>query len=373
MTRRHRERQYRRAPHLMVHWCKDQLIAENYADSRRTIVSPRVLEILARCSTPQTARSLAGKYSIPQGTLQLVLDHLTDVGLLRASHEQASRHDAMCALWDDWNPAARFFHTVTKDVRYGSTENGNRFTRARLRQTPRPSLTKQIEGREVELELPSTSGEFVSVLLRRRTWRAFGRRPVNARSLSTLLSLTSGVHAWTEGEVEGRVALKTSPSGGARHPIETYLAALRCSGLQRGLYHYAADRHALIRIGDVSSARMKAFLPQQPHFAKAGAVVFFTAVVARTMWRYPHARAYRALLIEAGHVCQTFCLTATWLGLAPFCTMALADSAIERALGIDGASEIVLYAAGTGTRPSGATWQPRPDGKRCHIESITEQ
>ena len=42
---------------------------------------------------------------------------------------------------------------------------------------------------------------------------------------------------------------------------------------------------------------------------------------------------------------------ATWLGLAPFETMALADSRIERDLGIDGVSESVLYAAGVGTRP----------------------
>jgi hypothetical protein len=67
------------------------------------------------------------------------------------------------------------------------------------------------------------------------------------------------------------------------------------------------------------------------------------------------------VLLDAGHLCQTFCLLATWLDLAPFCTMALADSAIERALGIDGISESVLYAAGVGTRRPGAesgSWPP---------------
>ena len=58
------------------------------------------------------------------------------------------------------------------------------------------------------------------------------------------------------------------------------------------------------------------------------------------------------MLLEAGHVCQTFCLAATWLGLAPFCSMALADAAIEKALGLDGVSESVLYAAGVGRRPA---------------------
>jgi SagB-type dehydrogenase family enzyme len=76
-----------------------------------------------------------------------------------------------------------------------------------------------------------------------------------------------------------------------------------------------------------------------------------SAVFARTRWKYDYARAYRAVLIEAGHLCQTFCLTATSIGLAPFCTMAFADSKIEKALGIDGISESALYVAGAGMPP----------------------
>jgi SagB-type dehydrogenase family enzyme len=77
-------------------------------------------------------------------------------------------------------------------------------------------------------------------------------------------------------------------------------------------------------------------------------------VFARTRWKYDYARAYRAVLIEAGHLCQTFCLTATSLGYAPFCTTAFADSKIEKALGIDGISESALYVTGAGMRPEKA-------------------
>ena len=83
-----------------------------------------------------------------------------------------------------------------------------------------------------------------------------------------------------------------------------------------------------------------------------------TAVFARTQWTCPAPRAYRVPLIEAGDVCQTFCLLATWLGLAPFCSMALADSTIESALGIDGVTESILYTAGVGARPAGVEWAP---------------
>ena len=72
-----------------------------------------------------------------------------------------------------------------------------------------------------------------------------------------------------------------------------------------------------------------------------------TAVFARPQWKYPASRAYRVVLIDAGHLCQTFCLVATWLGLAPFCTMALADTKIEDDLKIDGVTESIIYTAGS--------------------------
>jgi nitroreductase len=92
-----------------------------------------------------------------------------------------------------------------------------------------------------------------------------------------------------------------------------------------------------------------------------------TAVFDRVQWRYPYARAYRAVLAESGHLCQTFCLVATWLGLAPFCTMALADSRIERDLKIDGVSESVIYAAGVGARPKDVDWAPWPGSDQTPV------
>ncbi len=73
-----------------------------------------------------------------------------------------------------------------------------------------------------------------------------------------------------------------------------------------------------------------------------------TARFPRTQWKCCFARAYRVVLAETGHLGQTFCLVATWLGLAPFCTMAFADSRIDKYLGIDGVSEGVIYVAGVG-------------------------
>src|SRR5262249_54931292 len=151
-----------------------------------------------------------------------------------------------------------------------------------------PPATKRIGGPLLRLPTPQTIGEFPSVLLERRTWRAFGRGAVPFAQLSTLLNLTTGVQAWADSSLGGKLAFKTSPSGGARHPIEAYLAALNCDDIARGVYHYAADRHGLTRIGNIDRSEVRSLLPQQDWYRAAGAIVFFTAIVGRTMWRYPY-------------------------------------------------------------------------------------
>jgi SagB-type dehydrogenase family enzyme len=183
--------------------------------------------------------------------------------------------------------------------------------------------------------------------------------------LATLLGLTFRLRRRAPGRGAPPITLRSSPSPGARHALEAYVLARRVEGLPLGLYHYAADRHELERITTSATRRQVLdYLPTQYWYGEAAALVLITAVFPRVWARYDYPRAYRAVLIEAGHFCQTFLLTATWLGLAPFCSMALADSRIERDLGIDGITESVLYAAGVGIRPPGVEWAPVPAPKR---------
>src|SRR5512133_1785509 len=80
----------------------------------------------------------------------------------------------------------------------------------------------------------------------------------------------------------------------------------------------------------------------------AAAVFILTARIDRTIWKYTHAHAYRVLLLDAGHLGQTFHLVCTALGLAPFTSAAMHDEVIERELGLDGVVEVPVYAAALG-------------------------
>jgi SagB-type dehydrogenase family enzyme len=285
--------------------------------------------------------------------------------LLLRSDRPVPLEEQLMARLDRWNPSAGFFHTSTKDIAYVEPLDGVRALRRQARSWPSPPPVKRYaRAPAVALPAPRTDGEFAEVLLARRTWRQFSARPIDVTALGTLLGLTSGVQHWVRVPAQGELALKTSPSGGARHPLETYVAVQHVSGLPTGLYHYRADTHRL----ELLSSRQRAvpierYLPTQDWYQPAGALVFFTALFDRSLWKYSYARAYRAVLIEAGHLCQTFCLVATWLGLAPFCSMALADRAIEGDLGIDGISESVLYAAGVGARPAPGVPAMKPAGR----------
>jgi SagB-type dehydrogenase family enzyme len=349
---------YRRSPHLISYWQGRQLVFENYALDARVAVAPQACEMLHFFDRWRTAAELAKHFpDYSTSSLARALSNLIDAHLVERSRAPRDKTAEALAGWSDWSPAASFFHMTTRNAHAPlEPDDSVRGLRQRARQTPMPAAIKSYsKSRQIILPAPATQGEFPRVLLERRTWRQFSSTALELTDLATLLGLTFGVQSWLDLRGIGRVALKTSPSGGARHPIEAYVIARNVRGLNRGLYHYNAATHRLELLHKrVSAGRTSSYLNGQAWCGGAGAVVLMTAVFARQQWKYRGPRAYRIMLIDAGHLGQTFCLVATWLGLAPFCTMALADSEIESDLGIDGVTESVVYAAGVGARSGDA-------------------
>lgn len=353
----------RRSPHLVAYWRNRTLVASNYATGVNAEVPPAAGDVLSFCDGWTALADLKAAGFVPAPVFSAIIDRMVGLTLLeRSDRPQDPRVSAM-DTWRPWNPQAGFFHATTKDVRFASPRVAARYARAAPKASRPPAAIKRYpNARVIDLRRPDKQDEFARVLRARRTWRRYSSRPVALDELAAVLAWTAGVQQWVRGQ-HGDIPLKTSPSGGARHAIECYVVARAVAGLKAGIYHYAPDRHGLTRIGRaVPIERMRAYVPGSGYFANASAMVFFTAIFARILWRYPYARAYRAALIESGHVCQTFCLTAAHLGLAPFSVMALADSLIEQDLGIDGTTESVLYAAGVGRPPRGTSWAPLAKG-----------
>jgi SagB-type dehydrogenase family enzyme len=316
------------------------------------IVVP-VLEKMDQWRTPREAEKLLPEYSrvSVRRSLRQLLAHTL---LVKKGFAQAKREAAL-AQWHPWGVEARLFHFATKRAhRLPPKTDEVSLNCALRRERPQPASIKRYSGAS-RFVLPDPGAwlgsELPRILLARRTHRAFALGRVSLEQLSVLLWLTWGVTGYIRWPGLRVQPLKTSPSGGARHPLEVYLWCLRVSGLPRGLYHYRPDQHRLelLRRG-ARADRVVKLCGHQDWIRHCCALFVMAAVLPRVMWRYRFSRAYRVVLLEAGHFCQTFCLVATWLGLAPFCTAALDDERMEKDLGLDGVTETVLYAAGVGMK-----------------------
>jgi SagB-type dehydrogenase family enzyme len=355
-------RYYRRSRWLAARWEGERLTVSNYLTGGTALLSADDAVLLSAMAFWRDVRDLARLLpDSDEATLGERLRELHRCQLVEAAGELPDPREPPLESWETWDPIASQFHLATRDVRYTSREHADEILERRQARVPPPAALKHTAGDRVHLPAFTRGGAFPEVLLARRSWRCFGARPLTLAELSDLAGLSFAIQSWAQ--VNGQlVPLKTSPSGGACHSIELYWAVRNVEHVEPGLYHYGADNHVLTRVcGSWSWERTQTYFPGQPWFSGASAIALMTSVFGRMQWKYRHPRAYRVILIEAGHLCQTFCLTATWMGLAPFCSAALADAEIERDLGIDGISEAVLYAAGVAPRPDGVEWAPYPD------------
>ncbi len=331
------------------------LVFENFLKHDSLAGHSAVVQILDFLEEGRSFRELTSQFPElePQrlrSSLRLLLEH----SLVECCERVETPTEGQWEGWEMWHPSASYFHFSTKDVKFLPGRQGDfEYLRKLAQRKPLPARFKSYpHSRKVQLRKPEKSSEFSRILLSRRTWREFSAAPVPLRKFEELLWLSFGVQAWTKIPGVGRTALKTSPSGGAMHPLEAYVMVRNVEGIAGGTYHYNSGKHRLELLKrEMKKKRFTGYFSGQTWFAHPAFVIFLTSVFGRTQWKYEHPRAYRVVLAEAGHVCQTFCLTATWLGLAPFCTMALADTKIERALGVDGITESVVYAMGAGVRP----------------------
>ncbi len=343
---------FRRAKSLSVCWRDGRLLFHNYAAQSTISARPVTCEVLNFFSHWRTVRAAVTHFSAysKQSVVAALADLLKRGLLVAKGSPEAARDSLVAREWSSWLPEGSF-HFSTKDAPYVRGDRSNARLAPFLLKTPQPAHFKVIsEARRVALPpriFPDC--EFIRVLMARRTHRRFSSKPLTLESVSQLLSLVWGFTGYLHSPLFGKLPAKTSPSGGARHPGEVYLMALRVQGLRPGLYHYHPAHHRLERIhSHATRGEASRYCAYQDYVKNAGALFLMTAVFGRTMWKYRHARAYRVVLLEAGHLCQTFCLAATWLGLAPFCTAALKDTLIEKDLGIDGVRESILYVAGVG-------------------------
>ncbi|HEC36244.1 MAG TPA: SagB/ThcOx family dehydrogenase, partial [Anaerolineae bacterium] len=106
--------------------------------------------------------------------------------------------------------------------------------------------------------------------------------------------------------------------------------------------------HALerLRAGDLRAAMAVAGIGQEL-LARAQVCFVLASVFQRTRWKY-RERAYRYVLLEAGHIGQNLYLAATSMGLGACAVGAFLDDHLNDMLELDGREEAVVYVIAVG-------------------------
>ncbi len=218
------------------------------------------------------------------------------------------------------------------------------------RGVPLPLLEKPAPPGAARVDLVAP-GEFrvgrmplVEAIGRRMSHRAFTNEPFTLEELSFLLWATQGMRELVQ---DGRVSRRTVPSGGSRHPFETYLCVERVHSVPSGLYRYLPLEHQLCVLG-TGPEWYRQVNDATNNQNYGGAVVFlWTVIPYRTEWRYSFLSP-KLIALDAGHLCQNLYLACTALGAGTCAVDAYDQHKMDQVLGVDGIDEFAVYCAPAG-------------------------
>lgn len=235
------------------------------------------------------------------------------------------------------------------------SENRNLEPSAEGRGLPQPPLEMPFDPEALIIKLKSMADldipkmDFQTIIENRHTLRRYAKEPFSQDELSYLLWCTQGVRRVTSRPV----TMRTVPSGGARHPFETFLVIANVDGVAPGIYRYLAIEHSLMQIaaGSDFAAKVSEVCLKQSHILDCPVSFWWCAVPERTTWRYS-TRGYRYLLIDAGHICQNLYLAAGVINCGVCAIGAFDDEGLNAFWGLNGKDQFIVYGATLGKRPS---------------------
>jgi SagB-type dehydrogenase family enzyme len=333
-------------------WQAERLIWDDYLDHRQYVLpdgAGRVLGWFEHWRDAESVRTLGSAAEEADRYQGMTAALLSGDVLIQEGSARQSRENAVLRSWSLWGPLARAFHYGTRtevSARFLDSEQQNRAFESKRAVTPPPAVVAEAATTGSRITLPETTNDvfrhldLLDVLRRRRSARAFGAGALPLPVFGALLQVGAGI---TRIDPRTATVFKTSPSGGGRHPTELYPYVRNVAGLEPGVYHYDALRHALELVGELpTTAQLVAACGDQQWVADSSVVLCYTCAFGRNAWKYDSPRSYRVLLLDAGHLSQTLWLTATALGLHTTFTAALRDELVEQHLHLDPATELVI-------------------------------
>jgi len=208
----------------------------------------------------------------------------------------------------------------------------------------------------------------IEAIRNRRSRRVYTDEPFTLEELSFLLWATQGISKMTTRDVgedlykalaRSRAVLRTVPSGGARHPFETYLLVNRVAGVEPGLYRYLPLENKLCLLSADPELTRKVHEANYEQYVENSAVTFiWTAIPYRTEWRYS-ILSPKCIAQDSGHMCQNLYLACEAIGAGTCAVGAYDQEKMDKVLGVDGEEEFTIYVAPAGKVKSPVGSRPK--------------
>jgi SagB-type dehydrogenase family enzyme len=194
---------------------------------------------------------------------------------------------------------------------------------------------------------------FSDTLNKRLTSRHFSGEAISESLFSTVLYYTFGeIHAQWEGgddSVELIGIRKSSPSAGGIHSIQAYITVFNVEGVESGLYLYDSKNHSISLIhNNVDFEKLIPIMADQFYMEGLAFGVFLVSDLTQVWSKYLHSRAYREIFLDAGHLSQTFQLTATSLSLNTWLSGYFRDDELMEFLDIKEKNKVPIIFVGVG-------------------------
>lgn len=183
--------------------------------------------------------------------------------------------------------------------------------------------------RTYDLLPPSQDSEFSleKCITKRRSIRGYADEPLSLQHISQIL--------WAAQGITNDRGFRTTPSAGAKFPLEIFLVVSEIDDVLNGIYHYQPKNHSikLVLDGDFRKELSIAALNQNC-VLDAPVNIIITGVISRTAEKYGE-RAERYVHIEVGAACQNVYLQSETLGLGTVAVGAFHDGSIRDLIGLD--------------------------------------
>ncbi len=329
------------------------LILENLLN-KKTLSMSRVHVLVSLLKFCQTSKStgtvenfLAKKHRMGKKEIRTFIKKLASWKVL-LDPEKSRNIEKSFLLWKKYNWEEPFiFHLATKDYPfYDRVEGYNEIdytTMKHYKETEDvPSIYKDYNVGKINL--PKKRGKnssFQNVIEN----HALQKHKITIDALSDILFYTFGKTGTAEFPVLGESLLKTSPSGGARHPTEAYIYVFDIDGLGKGLYHYSVRNHALepLKLGDLDEELGNIIFSLHQAKFNPRAIIFITSLFERNMWRYREPRTFRTIFFDMGHVIQTLVLMCNSLGFDTHVSYGYKIDELQKFMGLNKNKEGVFY------------------------------